>query len=106
MLTSGEDADGSGLQTAVSVRVPLEHDLDPDKVYPLLQVGVHVAPSARVEVHPEPGAPFVMAPDASHEDGTLVAIPHFSTRPAVTVSRSASVSSESKISTSPTYCVL
>jgi hypothetical protein len=64
----GEDGDGSGLQTAVSVRVPLEHDLDPDKVYPLLQVGVHVAPSARVEVHPEPGAPFVMAPDASHED--------------------------------------
>ena len=63
----GEDGDGSGLQTAVSVRVPLEHDLDPDKVYPLLQVGVHVAPSARVEVHPEPGAPFVMAPDASHD---------------------------------------
>ena len=34
----------------------------------MLQVGVHAAPSARVEVHPEPGAPFVMAPDASHED--------------------------------------
>jgi hypothetical protein len=93
----GEDGDGSGLQTAVSVRVPLEHDLDPDKVYPLLQVGVHVAPSARVEVHPEPGAPLVMAPDASHEG----ALPHFSTRPAVTVSRSSSVSLELKMSTSP-----
>ena len=28
-------------------------------------MGLHDAPSASVEVHPEPGAPFVMAPDAS-----------------------------------------
>ena len=32
-----------------------------------MQAGLHVVPLARVEVHPEPGAPFVMAPDASHE---------------------------------------
>ena len=53
------------VQTAVSVRVPLLHDLPPDRVYPLSQVGVHVAPSARVEVQ-SPLAPFEGAPDASH----------------------------------------
>ena len=55
------------LHTAVSVRVPALHDLCPDKVYPVLHVGEHVAPSARVEVQPGPGAPLAMAPDASHE---------------------------------------
>ena len=87
----------SPLHTAVSVKVPSLHDLVPDRVYPASQVGVHDEPLARVEEH-SPGAPLVMAPDASHEDG----IPHFSIRPAVTVSRSASVSFSSKMSTSPT----
>ena len=62
------------LHTAVSVRVPLEHDLDPERVYPLLQVGVHVAPSARIEVQPGPGAPFAGAADASHGFAEHVAL--------------------------------
>ena len=37
-----------------------------------MQEGLHDAPSASVEVHPEPGAPLVMAPDASHDDEALV----------------------------------
>ena len=55
------------LHTAVLVRVPALHDLCPDKVYPVLHVGEHVAPSTRVEVQPGPAAPLEMAPDASHE---------------------------------------
>ena len=35
----------------------------------MLHVGVHVEPSASVEVHHEPGASLVMAPDASQEAG-------------------------------------
>ena len=86
------------LHAAVLVRVPALHDLCPDKVYPVLHVGVQEVPCARVDEQAEPGAPLEMAPDASH-DGSM---PHFSTRPAVTISRSASVSLESKMSTSPT----
>jgi hypothetical protein len=55
------------LHTAVLVRVPALHDLCPDKVYPVLHVGVHVAPCARVDEQADPGAPLAMAPDASHE---------------------------------------
>ena len=55
------------MQTAVSARVPALHDLVPERVYPESQVGLHDVPCASVEVHPEPGAPFVMAPDASHK---------------------------------------
>jgi hypothetical protein len=62
----GEDGDGSGLQTAVSVRVPVLQDLCPDKVYPVLHVGVQEDPCARVEEQAEPGAPLEMAPDAWH----------------------------------------
>ena len=32
-----------------------------------MQVGVHVAPCARVDEQADPGAPLEMAPDASHE---------------------------------------
>ena len=32
------------MHTAVSVRVPAAHDLDPDKLYPVLHVGVHDVP--------------------------------------------------------------
>ena len=31
-----------------------------------MQVGVHDEPCARVEVQPDPAAPFDIAPDASH----------------------------------------
>jgi len=57
----------SPLHMALSVRVPALHDLVPERVYPESQVGLHDVPCASVEVHPEPGAPFVMAPDASHK---------------------------------------
>ena len=36
------------LHTAVSVRIPAAHDLVPDRVYPVLHVGAHVEPLARV----------------------------------------------------------
>ena len=97
-----------GLHTAVSLRSPALHDLCPDKVYPVLQVGEQEDPCARIEVQPGPAAPLEMASDASHvhgHDGDAP-IPHFSIRHAVTVSRSAFVSLESNMSTSPTYCVL
>ena len=54
------------LHTAVSVRVPAVHDLVPERVYPVLQVGVHDEPSASVEVQPGPGAPFAIGPLGSH----------------------------------------
>jgi hypothetical protein len=59
--------EGLALHMALSVRVPALHDLVPERVYPESQVGLHDVPCASVEVHPEPGAPFVMAPDASHK---------------------------------------
>ena len=100
-----------GLHTAVSLRSPALHDLCPDKVYPVLQVGEQEDPCARIEVQAEPGAPLEMASVAlyvhGHDgDDEDAPIPHFSIRHAVTVSRSASVSLESNMSTSPTYCVL
>ena len=42
-------------------------DLVPDRVYPVLHVGVQEDQCARVEVQAEPGSPLGMAPDASHE---------------------------------------
>ena len=76
LATAPEASQELPLHTAVSVSVPLEHDLDPDKVYPLLQDGVHDDPSASVEVQPDPAAPFDIAPDASHGSGlhTTVAV--------------------------------
>ena len=56
---------GVAVQAAVSVRVPLLHDLEPETVYPVSQVGVHDEPLARVDVQSF-RAPLVMAPDASH----------------------------------------
>ena len=55
------------LHTAVLVRVPALHDLCPDKVYPVLHVGVQEVPCARVDEQAEPGAPLEMAAAASHE---------------------------------------
>ena len=72
-LSASPSAKGEGsvgeltLHMALSVRVPALHDLVPERVYPESQVGLHDIPCASVEVHPEPGAPFVMAPDASHK---------------------------------------
>ena len=77
-----------------------------------MQVGEQEDPCARIEVQPGPAAPLEMESDASHVvhghdgDDEDASIPHFSIRHAVTVSRSASVSLESNMSTSPTYCVL
>jgi hypothetical protein len=51
------------LHVAVSFSVPAVHDRSPEIVYPLLQVGVHVLPLARLDVH-VPAAPFVGAADA------------------------------------------
>ena len=65
---------GSGLHTTVSVRAPAVHDLVPERVYPLLQVGVHDDPCASVEVQPDPAAPFNIAPDASHGSGLHTAV--------------------------------
>ena len=45
--------------------VPVAHDVLPDTVYPVLQVGVHVAPLARALPQP-PFAPLVGGADASH----------------------------------------
>jgi hypothetical protein len=49
------------------------HDLVPDRVYPVLHVGVHVAPLARVEVQSF-RAPLVMALDASQESPPHTAV--------------------------------
>ena len=55
-----------GLHTAESVvSMPAAHVLVPDAVYPLLHVGVHELPLARLAVH-GPASPFVGAADASH----------------------------------------
>ena len=40
----------------------------------MLQVGVHVAPSASVAVQLGPAAPFDIAPDASHGSGLHTAV--------------------------------
>ena len=48
LLKSDEATHASGLHTAVSVRIPAAHDLVPDRVYPVLHVGAHVEPLARV----------------------------------------------------------
>jgi hypothetical protein len=62
-------AHGLAVHPAVSVNVPAAHDRLPVIVYPLLHVGVHVLPLARLDVH-VPAAPLVGASDASHEEAT------------------------------------
>ena len=62
---------GVAVQATVLVRVPLLHDLEPERVYPVLQVGVHDEPLARVDVQSF-RAPLVMAPDASQEGEAYV----------------------------------
>ena len=54
------------MHTTVLVRVPAAHDLVPERVYPVLHVGLHDAPCARVELQSF-RAPLAMAADASHE---------------------------------------
>ena len=61
----------------VSARVPAEHDLDPDRVYPLLHVGWQVDPLAR-ELRQSPAPPFVGSVEALHgfaEQVTAVSVP-------------------------------
>ena len=94
------DASHGFAEHVAAVSVPALQDDVPDTVYPELHVGWHVDPLAR-ELVQSPAPPFVGAADASHVLST-----HFLMSSRVTVSRSASVSSESKVSTSPTYCVL
>ena len=60
-------AHGLAVHPTVSVSAPAAHDRLPVSVYPLLHVGVHVLPLARLDVH-VPAAPFVGANDASHEE--------------------------------------
>ena len=54
------------MHTTVSVRVPAAHDLVPERVLPVLHVGVHDAPCASVEVQSF-RAPLATAVDASQE---------------------------------------
>ena len=53
------------LQANVLLNVPAEHDLLPDAVYPLLHVGVHELPLAKLDVHGL-ASPFVGAVAALH----------------------------------------
>jgi hypothetical protein len=62
---AGGSLHGSGLHSKVLVYEPYEHDLLPDAVYPLLQVGVHEAPLSRLDPH-VPAPPFVGATAALH----------------------------------------
>jgi hypothetical protein len=63
-LVGATTSHGFGEHETVSVRVPAEHDLDPDRVYPLLHVGRHVDPLAR-ELVQSPTPPFVGASETS-----------------------------------------
>ena len=57
-----------------AVKVPKEHELVPDTVYPALHVGWHVDPLARELVH-VPTPPFAGAADASQKGaGTITLI--------------------------------
>ena len=56
--------------TVLVVSTPAAHVLVPVSVYPLLHVGVHELPLARLDVH-VPASPFVGAADASHGQGEL-----------------------------------
>ena len=68
---------GFGEHATVSARVPAEHDLDPDRVYPLLHVGWQVDPLAR-ELRQSPAPPFVGSVEALHgfaEQVAAVSVP-------------------------------
>ena len=54
----------SGLQDAVSMKMPPMHILLPESVYPSLQVGSHAVPAASELVQGD-AAPFVIGADAS-----------------------------------------
>ena len=63
---AGATDSAAALHTAVVVvSVPAVHVLVPASVYPLLHVGVHELPLARLAVH-MPAAPFAMAPAERH----------------------------------------
>ena len=70
----GEGVLGATLGAAVAVhctvpvRIPSEQEYEPETVYPLLQVGSHELPLARLPVHGL-GSPFVTAAVASHALG-------------------------------------
>ena len=62
----GARVSSGAMQTAVLVvSVPAAHVLVPISVYPLLHVGVHELPLARLDVH-VPASPFIGAVAASH----------------------------------------
>ena len=54
------------MHTTVLVRVPAVPDLVPERVYPVLHVGVHDAPCVRVDVQSF-RSPLATAPEASQE---------------------------------------
>tara|TARA_B000000557_G_scaffold75252_1_gene59960 strand:+ start:144 stop:395 length:252 start_codon:yes stop_codon:yes gene_type:complete len=53
-----------GSHVADDVKIPREHDVCPESVYPSSHVGVHVEPLASVDVQ-SPTPPFIGATDAS-----------------------------------------
>jgi hypothetical protein len=72
-LVGAVTAHGLAPHTTVSVSVPVVHVLVPVRVYPLLHVGMHVLPLARLDVH-VPSAPLVGAVTA-HGLALHVALP-------------------------------
>ena len=65
---------GLGKHAAVSVSVPALQVLDPDKVYPLLHVGLQDAPSARLDAQSDPGTPLAIDPEASQGSALQTAV--------------------------------
>ena len=57
---------GPDTHSASSENAEARHDLDPNDTYPASHVGAHDDPIASVDEHAGPGAPFAMAPEASH----------------------------------------
>jgi hypothetical protein len=67
-------AHGFGLHaTVLEISAPAVHALVPVRVYPLLHVGVHELPLARLAVQ-SPASPFVGAADASHASALHTAV--------------------------------
>ena len=54
------------------LNTPLSQDLEPDRTYPVLHVGVHEAPCASEAVQ-DPRLPLSMGIDASHGSGMSLA---------------------------------
>ena len=71
-FAGGVEASQAFAVHVAAVSVPALHELVPDRVYPVVHVGWHVDPLARVLVQ-SPTLPFAGAVDASHGFGEHVA---------------------------------